>query len=84
MRHKVLFVDDEKYFSGPFVRELSKSFDVQPLTTARAAVEAIRRGTGYAAIVLDIMMLWRSAAFRGGGDLTVATFVGREHSGARE
>jgi CheY-like chemotaxis protein len=55
-KETIIFVDDEKYWSGPYVRELEKTYEVLYRKTAVAGREAVLAHSGAKLLVLDIMM----------------------------
>ena len=52
----IVFIDDDAFFSFPFVEELEETYDVTYFGQAQPGIEAIRCNLAIDAIVLDVMM----------------------------
>lgn len=55
-RYKVLFLDDEGEWSGPYIAFLSETCDVVPFRDVSAAIEYLQTNLDVMAVVADIMM----------------------------
>jgi len=55
-RGRVLIVDDEVVFARSLQRYLSREHEVEVVDTGRAAIDRIRAGERYDAIICDVMM----------------------------
>ncbi len=53
---KVLFVDDDRYFTREYLGELSSRFSVDARYDATSACDALNSDIHYAAAIIDVMM----------------------------
>jgi hypothetical protein len=77
-KHKVVFVDDEGEWSGPYIEFLGQSFNVIPFRDVVAAREYFECNHDIMALVVDIMMPTPekvSASLTADGDLTGVWFL---------
>jgi signal transduction histidine kinase/CheY-like chemotaxis protein len=61
-RHRVLVVDDEPLACASIYRALSRRFDVVPHTSPRHALDVLRAGERFDAVLCDLMMPEMSGA----------------------
>jgi CheY-like chemotaxis protein len=52
----ILFIDDEAFFARRYIEELKTNFEVTFCESAMEAIEIIREGEEFKAVILDIQM----------------------------